>query len=266
MDHAGTSGSGILLESSARAGDQGSVKWQINELVPWKNLYASKDPVSNGPMFLGEYLGLYELVRGDHSTDDIVHNRGSLLTDHTTYWTNIDQFVSKVMWVALLTAEMARIDTPLDKAVLGIVHRANRERPKRVRWLRFGRLSVVVWAAVCVLVSSIYATGFLPWVPMLFALVPNWARTALELLGGSPDEFAKLAVSGAIVLCTVLGILIVAGAWSRWDRIAIRQCLSGSAHDQRKHRSFFLFSTALSWLLLTVVTAAVLLSPLLIGE
>jgi len=132
--------------------------------------------------------------------------------------------------------------------------------------LRFGRLSVVVWAAVCVLVSLIYATGSLPWVPMLFAVVPDWARTGWELLGGSLDEFAKLAASGAIVVSCVLGILIGAGAWSRWDRIAIRECLSGAAFDQRKQQSFFLFSAALSWLLLIAVTAAVVLSPLLIGE
>ena len=73
-----------------------------------------------------------------------VQNRGSLLSDHTTYWENTTQFVARV---AAVISREAGFDpeqlTPADRATL---QHAWFARGFRVSWLRLGR--TVLWLAL----------------------------------------------------------------------------------------------------------------------
>ena len=53
--------------------------------VEWLDFYSSKDPVPNGPLRKTEPASLFTSVE--------VANRGSMVSDHTAYWDNRDEFV-----------------------------------------------------------------------------------------------------------------------------------------------------------------------------
>jgi hypothetical protein len=63
---------------------------QFGIQLTWLDYYASADPVPNGPLFDQEEQPSY-LASCD------VHNFDSLLHDHTTYWRNLDGFVTQVV-------------------------------------------------------------------------------------------------------------------------------------------------------------------------
>ena len=108
--------------------------------VKWLDFYASADPVPNGPLW--DEGGGEDLLPNSEE----VHNDASILGDHTTYWDNRDEFVSK-----LVTGIAAAVDPTLT----GLLHQGERDREIaygrrrwRVAWLSAARR---LWLAMAVL-------------------------------------------------------------------------------------------------------------------
>src|SRR5262249_3340196 len=122
----------------------------------WVDLYASADPVPNGPT---------RTDAGGHESIQI-WNRGSMVSDHTSYWDNRDGFVLRVAKVCAETAGSPWLgglpDTP----------RFVDERARwRVGFLQMARLSAgVIWLVLGALCLRHQASIPIPfnipaWVP-----------------------------------------------------------------------------------------------------
>ena len=118
-------------------------EFKLAPSVRWVDFFASADPVPNGPLFQSSPSPISNDVSGE------IHNRGSIVTDHTTYWGNHDGFIGHI---ALEVARLSQIPlddlTPKDKACL---EKGRARRMWRVGMLRAARSGVIVLA------------GLLPW-------------------------------------------------------------------------------------------------------
>lgn len=83
----------------------------------WIDLYASRDPVSNGP--------LARTLPASVSSEE-VWNSNSLIADHTSYWSNREGFVSRVGMLAL------SIGQPPDDGDIEWARRGGRRREWRL--------------------------------------------------------------------------------------------------------------------------------------
>lgn len=131
--------------------------------VRWRDYAASADPVPNGAL-LDEH--------GPFPKHVTVHNHGSLLRDHTTYWTDRDEFVTEVV---RRLAELDPLVAPDLAGHDGDFEFACRRRRWRVAWLTATRL---------VAVAGIMA-----------ALVHKWAQW-LPLAGQVPGHLGGRSSRG----------------------------------------------------------------------
>jgi len=175
----------------------------------WVDVIASDDPVSNGPL-LDEYVP----QQLDQHT---VWNLGSLVHDHTTYWRNRDDFVSRLLCEMLRLAGIgaATVDPDLPASQVA----ASQRRRWRVAWRRAGWWTVVaatfaagwrLWAA-----SPAWASG---WVRGLAGGVAEATGVGLWLTApGAPPFHSPLAGLLGISLLVSLNTLF-AWIWRWWDR------------------------------------------------
>jgi hypothetical protein len=105
--------------------------------LKWTDFYASRDPVPNGPS-----------VEDGTAVSIEVQNRASLISDHTTYWTNVEQIVAPIAYKITESAGL-----PVNELVTGDGERlaaAAKRRVARVRALSFVRytmsLAIVLFA------------------------------------------------------------------------------------------------------------------------
>lgn len=113
--------------------------FELSSNLKWVDLYASADPVPNGPL-------PKPLLSPRKVTSDKIYNRGSFFNDHTTYWQNTDGFVSTVATEVALVGEKLVLETlrESDQERLDV---AKRRREWRVRWLTGSRTAVILLAA-----------------------------------------------------------------------------------------------------------------------
>lgn len=193
----------------------------------WKDCYATGDPVPNGPLF-------------DDDKDLVsvqVHNRGSFVRDHTTYWNNTDEFVSAV------ACEVSRLTTvdPVKTLVPDVytLKKVAAQRGQRVKWLGVAR-AVVLLTGTAVVVArcgelpsltrwvvsvlpdttgpSIESTLVAPFVDLL-----QWVRTGGARAVGLILSFATVqAVSKVVFLC-----------WRAWDASDTAAFLNGEVYNRQ---------------------------------
>jgi len=149
-------------------------------LARWDDIYASADPVPNGPT----------RIEGDTVCQPVrTWNQGSILADHTSYWRNLDGFVLRVARACAETAGSHWRD------MLADVSTAAEERAqRRVTYLVYARWIIVAAAlfALVVLLKRHGATFPLPF--ELPAETPLWMFSALRWL--------------------LVTLLVVLGAWA----------------------------------------------------
>jgi hypothetical protein len=203
----------------------------------WRDLYASRDPVSNGPLF--------EATTPDAGpvpsrTSDKVWIQRSLVADHTGYWTSTDDFVARL---ACLIANKAGVSLEEWQRDDGPLLRLARQRRRwRTAWL------AAVRGGLLMSFFLIVATQGLPTTPVAPLTEPprplrmlHQRVTALigELSGGilpevvqkrivdQPSEFATApAVVGAsslVLLVLLIGSasILVSWRWHAWDRAEV---------------------------------------------
>ena len=117
--------------------------------IPWTDLYASSDPVSNGPLFDPDDTPDY-LKERTHE----IYNRYSNRTDHNAYWKNPEEFTSRV---ALGVAELAGIGLRRSEDDDMHLYRSRWRRMWRVKLLGYARAAIAV--ALAAMAVSLAVSG-----------------------------------------------------------------------------------------------------------
>jgi hypothetical protein len=183
---------------------RGELRWWIERFertgVRWRDCAASADPVPNG-VLLDEQCPFPEHL--------IVYNRGSLLRDHTTYWTNRDEFVAEVVHSVaeldpLVASDLAGHDE--DFAF------ARRRRRWRVAWLTGAR-----WVAVAGITAAL-VHKWAQWLPLAGQVPGHLAASAGIATRPDPIEFDETAIA-LWPAAAVLAVFAVVGLlWRTLDR------------------------------------------------
>lgn len=192
--------------------------------VRWLDFYASKDPVSNGP--------LRETDRSDLFTSVEIANRRSVVSDHTSYWDNRDEFVLGVVREIDRIAEtnLVRADD-LDPVAV------RESRHRRVAVLAVARLAAFAGIPLLGYGLRDLLSGF--GAGLLAAMAANpLTETIAKAIAGAGALFvaplvvigrlnpATVAMLGQALVSTAILVLIVwlwytfgtAIAWAAWDR------------------------------------------------
>jgi hypothetical protein len=182
----------------------GELRWWIGIFkqtgVRWRDYAASADPVPNGAL-LDEQCPFPE-----HRT---VHNRGSLLRDHTTYWTNRDEFVVEVVRC------LAELDPLVAPDLAGHDEDfafARRRRRWRVAWLTGAR-----WVAVAGIMAAL-VHKWAQWLPLAGQVPGHLAASAG--IGTRPDtvELDETAIALWPAAAVLAAYLLVGLFWRTLDR------------------------------------------------
>jgi hypothetical protein len=177
----------------------------------WLDLYATHDPVPNGPLF-----GIREERDGVNSYP--VQNAASVLLDHTSYWRNRDEFVPAVA-IALAEAGDRSIDRPgsSDEATRYLARARRRWRILCLRGLRL--LAVGTLVAIVI--------GYGDRLPRLGRWLINVGIALVDLVplvswqpgdiraGGGIDPVVGTA---AVVVAVALAYATVTSIWRLWER------------------------------------------------
>jgi hypothetical protein len=196
-------------------------------LARWVDIYASADPVPHGPTRIGT-SGVLESVP--------IWNRGSLLSDHTSYWDNLDGFVLRVVrvcaqtagspWQATLPAETTCVD---DRAAW------------RVSFLRLARwVTGSVWLSLFVLVWRRYGER----IPLPFDVLswlPVWTQSAVRF-----TVLAALISLGALLISAVLR-----WPWTLWVR-AEQELILAHDHPTGMAPDRLIWMSTVVWMLVSV--------------
>ena len=175
-------------------------------LARWVDLYSSADPVPNGPTRIAETLSA-------QTSSVKVWNRGSILSDHTTYWENLDGFVLRVARVCAGTAESPWRDKLLPATRMSWVDRRAAWRVSFLQWTRW--INVLFWVFAFTIIWLRHGAG----TPLLFELPswsPVWTITA--------ERFVEIALF--FVLCTWGTAGLLRWPWTRWVRAEQEQILA----------------------------------------
>jgi hypothetical protein len=162
-------------------------------LSRWVDLYASADPVPNGPT---------KTIQGEDADESTkIWNLGSVVADHTAYWDNRDGFVLRVVRVFAETAQ-----SPWRDALPRVSGLADQRAAWRVGFLRIAR----------------WTTGIL-WL-VLGALI--WHQTSIEVLFKLPTwltpAWFPAALGQRALFVAVIALVIWASSsilrwvWSLW--------------------------------------------------
>jgi len=175
-------------------------------LTRWMDLYASADPVPNG-----------ETRAVKDTTDDTtlefkeISNLGSLLSDHTAYWNNLDGFVLRV---ARVCAETAKSEWRV------LLPRETVDVDKRAAWragfLKVGRwINGLAWLVAFWLLWERYEQRL----PMPFDL-PAWLPAAL------PTALRSALLAAVVVLAAWATYRMLRWPWSLWVRAEQEKALA----------------------------------------
>jgi hypothetical protein len=203
----------------------------VRPMLDWFDLYASADPVPNGPLTRAEAP-----VVGVESRQ--VSNRGSVVGDHTTYWENGTEFIPAVLerldhHFKTGLFPQAAVDFPGAATLHG----------RRVRWLTVARWSSV--AAAC-LFAWAFRERLSSWGGVLFdalklpviSSVGNFitqpsiglANVYAGLTGTKYDTVMQYVVGayGVTVVAAAFALWhrIFRTAWQRWEEAQLRQLLA----------------------------------------
>ncbi len=170
--------------------------------VAFFDIFAARDPVPNGALFdpaLAASLGV-------ETTE--VRNRDSIMSDHTTYWTNIEEVALPLgMRIAALAglplnALFGHDDTWLQEG--------RRRRAHRVSMLTGLRMVFFAFTASIVVAAPQAWWGF---ARAAFA----WVRGALTSSPATSAELASLSALGPTVACVSIAFVVLMWVWRGWD-------------------------------------------------
>ena len=181
--------------------------------TPWTDYLASADPVVNGDP---------ARRMGTAATLIPVFNQASVVADHTTYWSNADQFV------ALVSQQIGAIDPDLSliSAITELepFDRSVRERRHRVdvleRWrlLMIGAATLLLFAARAHLAEMGRAAADAA-KTVLAAAPAGWVDAAG--ISGLMRSSAALVGAAEVVAGSLLWYRLGVAIWNRWNASAL---------------------------------------------
>ena len=181
-------GSTAMLLSQDLKSDLAIVR-RPDGLEAWTDIYASNDPVPNGPTLM-EDPGRPKSIE--------IWNLGSAFGDHTGYWDNRDGFVLRIArecgrvaespWLAQLPTETQYVD---------------RRAAWRIGFLRLARRTVFL----SVMLAGVVALGRYSRSPIVPIPVPDWVPAGVTAVG--------LVLAIIAVVAWACGRLVT-WVWSRW--------------------------------------------------
>jgi hypothetical protein len=174
-------------------------------LSRWMDVYASADPVPNGPTRIETTSAKVTSVQ--------VWNRGALLSDHTTYWENLDGFVLRIVRMCAETAESPWQDKLPPATQAGWLDRRAAWRVGRLRCLV--RSNRILWALILCLLWTRHEGS----VPVPFGF-PSWFWD----WGPRAERFAIL--TALVVLAAWASAALLRWRWSVWVRAEQEAVLS----------------------------------------
>jgi hypothetical protein len=173
-------------------------------LERWIDLYASDDPVPNGPILKGDAEVVDESLK--------IFNRGSMFEDHTCYWENLDGFVLRVVRECARAAQSSwRECLPEQKTSI------DKRAEWRTRYLRISRWTIgAFWLPILAMLCIRW--GDRVWLPddasrWLSAAAATWLR------------FSILTV--AVLFCARLVSSLLQWPWRWWTRYEQKRHLRG---------------------------------------
>lgn len=206
----------------------------------WFDFYASRDPVSNGPL----------TDEGSLCLSEEVVNQASVFRDHSDYARNKDELIGKICAILDATGRLGRFDGTQRKA---LQHAAVRRR-WRLGW-RFTISAAWVSAVIFAHVSGYYYETRMVEIVRPLA---NLLLSAIQAVPFSTMLVPRLPGQGLMSLLLIFLIVYIAHRkiWSYWNRQEEQACTAGQRSDE-------IFSIALVMLILMVlITAALIIVPL----
>ncbi len=205
----------------------------------WVDIFASHDPVPNGPYPRAARFG-------DQLTSWSIVNRRSALADHTAYWENPIDFISRV-GVVLGEDAGLRIVTPADEPGLAD---ARAQRARRARWHLGVTLAGVVALALTLILHrdqlTVAGTLTLAWMHD-----QPWPFTALRAIFAWLRDItgARFSASGPLLLGLLGPLVLLAAwragmsrawrAWDGWLDTCARHRVTGRSSDDRLYHVLF---------------------------
>ncbi len=235
----------------------------------WVDIHASSDPVPDGPL---------REDADDTAAPPVsfaIHNERSFLRDHTTYWTNVEQFVGLVAW--WLTRAVPgpwheATSLPLEDATRASVRRTWRVNTLVAgRWFGWAAVALAVWA------QSAEWRMLLAWAsaPAVEPVATLLGRAWDARDGASPSLTIWTQTVGAVAALQAIGYL-ARMAWGRWGVVEQRMyfdptCawprrlsdLSGGRYVTGAYDAYAAASTYVSLVALQGLIAAALVAPAL---
>jgi hypothetical protein len=180
------------------------VQYQADRGTALIDMFATHDPVSNGA-----FVDSSKVARVDFETQRL-RNRRSVFSDHTTYWTNIEEVA---LPLGLRIAAMAGI--PLD-AICGEPDIEWLKAMQQRRGHRVGVLVALRWLFVAAVAFMVYDNP----IPWLTFIQSAWGALPSLVQGNSSTETFRSQLFGvapmlAVVAAAYMGQLLI---WRQWDR------------------------------------------------
>jgi hypothetical protein len=222
----------------------------------WIDMYASHDPAPNGPI-------------SDKFPDFIqskaIYNRSNLITDHSTYWSNVDQFISAVACVISELTSTGFMQLTIKDGEL--IKQAQSRRRWRANWLSASRNLFLVSGLVLLLtywsqlpqigrqVANVLGRGvnLIPETVEINRFLLYLNATELQALGG-------LAIF-ALPLIWYLWLRVV---WHLWETAEVSSLFKRQMYDYGGSPFILLFTSIAALLVFNLM--AVVYKSLTIGK
>jgi len=184
----------------------------------WRDCYASGDPVPNGAV----------LGRARRVTHEVC-NRRSMLDDHTTYWTNLDEFVSTLFEEV---SDARRHDDGRKRDLFSRL-RVGAEARQAIAAHRRWRASIgrmIQWTALIGLLGVVTVTlpALVEMVRWLWIRGSEWLPRELGMAVANPPHHIVDWTALGWLLLIFLPYRAVRGFWLAWDRSESTEALLGS--------------------------------------
>ncbi|HEY1307286.1 MAG TPA: hypothetical protein VGF24_27210 [Vicinamibacterales bacterium] len=225
-----------VLDYGADAG-----RFRIRDDIPWFDYFAAKDPVPNGPLWTGSERadwwspGFPVFMISGHK----IHNRNSAWGDHTTYWKNIDEFVTQSVINAFYVSHLMEKGT-LKKLSAVLQQTVGHARVVRVR----GRqIAMTYLLATILIVSAVYWVFVHPapplWLENVSAWIASWRKGLIDAA-----TVRGWTAQVIIVATGAIAYLAIAAAWNVWDGVATDKGLRGLPNNERSEKAFLIFASS----------------------
>jgi len=191
----------------------------------WIDCYATGDPVPNGVVTTAANDGAAQAQFVAHLSREVC-NRSSMLSDHTTYWSNLDQFVS------LLYDEIAKSRKHDPVPSLRIEPSHLQQIAKRRRW-RVAIGHCIQWVGIAGILTVLVrrspeAQAFGRWA---WSSGSAWLSAIAGIQRANGVVFSVDWTTVGLLILFLVPFGIVRRLWKNWDQAEMKQALGLSVNS-----------------------------------